>query len=275
MEHLLSQYRIFCYEKATSPMLAEVVAQRLLSFLGPFVVILDAYLDKRLVRTFVELLSTMVQVRHREQGLVLNELASTLLSPDRIPAGVKRIQSLLTSCKWTAELIGRFLFGQAEQRLKQLEAQGEVAFCVWDGSEVEKPESEKVEGWCPVRSSKGRRLRRAHQTCMSPPSGKPILVPGIHWLALVLVSLSGPVSVVGMHWWTSRGSRASKSRVEEERWRHKLALAWGRRVNHIFDRGWAGGRWLGVLCRFRLPFMERWRKDDKLLDEHGKEGKAS
>jgi hypothetical protein len=269
-----SQYRIFCYEKASSPMLAQELAQKLQSFVQPLLVILDAYLDKRLVRTFLELLSTIVEVRHREQGLVLSELGATLLSADRAPAGVKRISRLLHSPKWVAELIGQFLFRQAEQHLKRLEEQGEVALCVWDGSELEKPESQKVEGLCPVRSSKGKRLNRSRKGCFSPAAGKPILVPGIQWLALVLLGMQGPLSVVGMHWWTSRGPHASSSRKEEEKWLRKLAQAWGRRVIHIFDQGWAGGPWLTRLCGLGLRFIERWRKDYKLLDLQGHERKA-
>ena len=141
---MLSQYRIFCYEKASSPMLAQELAERLHAFVLPLLVILDAYLDKRLVRTFLELLSTIIEVRHREYGLLLSELGAVLLSPDRTPAGVKRISRLLHSPKWAASLISHFLFQQAEQRLVALEEQGEPALCVWDGSEIEKPESQKV-----------------------------------------------------------------------------------------------------------------------------------
>ena len=41
------QYRIFCYEPAASPMLAQELAARLQGFVQPLLVILDAYLDKR------------------------------------------------------------------------------------------------------------------------------------------------------------------------------------------------------------------------------------
>src|SRR5437870_1673817 len=102
-----SQYRIFCYEKASSPMLAQELAERLVTFVQALLVILDAYLDKRLVQTFVDVLLTMVQVRHREQGLLLHELGGALLSPDRSPAGVKRISRLIHSPKWMAGLIGQ------------------------------------------------------------------------------------------------------------------------------------------------------------------------
>jgi len=271
---MLSQYRIFCYEKASSPMLAQELAERLHAFVLPLLVILDAYLDKRLVRTFLELLSTIIEVRHREYGLLLSELGAVLLSPDRTPAGVKRISRLLHSPKWAASLISHFLFQQAEQRLVALEEQGEPALCVWDGSEIEKPESQKVEGLCPVRSSKGKRLNRSRKGCFSPAAGKPILVPGIHWLAVVLLGARGPLSVVGMHWWTSRGPHASKSRIEEEKWLGKLARVWGRRVIHIFDRGWAGGPWLQTLCHYHMRFIERWRTDYVLLDGQGKPRKA-
>jgi len=48
-------------------------------------------------------------------------------------------------------LIERFLWQQAETRLTELEAAGEEPLCIWDGSVLEKPESEQLEGLAPVR----------------------------------------------------------------------------------------------------------------------------
>lgn len=55
---------------------------------------------------------------------------------------------------------------------------GETALILHDGSEIEQPESVRVEGLCPVRSAKGRRLSRPRPKvhCVSPTAGAPILV---------------------------------------------------------------------------------------------------
>jgi hypothetical protein len=63
-------------------------------------------------------------------------------------------------------LIERLLWQQAEQRLTELEAAGEQPLCVWDGSVLEKPESAKLEGLAPVRSSKAKRLQRSRAFCL-------------------------------------------------------------------------------------------------------------
>ncbi len=52
---------------------------------------------------------------------------------------------------------------------------------------VEKPESQKAEGLCAVRSSKAQRLTRIKKGSSHPP-GKPIFVPGLHGIG---VRLSG------------------------------------------------------------------------------------
>lgn len=40
-----------------------------------------------------------------------------------------------------------------------------------------------------------------------------------------------------------------------------LAAAWGQRVLHVFDQGFAGSLWLGLLLAFALRFVLRWRGD--------------
>ena len=75
--------------------------------------------------------------------------------PGRPTARARRNQTtrdrLLHSARWCSGLIERFLWQQAEQRLTELEAAGEEPLCVWDGSVLEKPESEQLEGLAPVR----------------------------------------------------------------------------------------------------------------------------
>lgn len=43
---------------------------------------------------------------------------------------------------------------------------------------------------------------------------------------------------------------------------------------HLFDRGFAGGPWLGVLFDYWVFFVMRWPKGYKLVDEEGRERKA-
>jgi hypothetical protein len=252
------------------------LVERLDQFLAPLLVVLDAYLDKRLVRTVLDLVVSLIQLRHRQAGTLLSELGAMLLSPQQAPAGSKRIDRLLHSPKWGAWLIEQFLWRRAQQQLQTLENRGELALILHDGSEIEKPESVCVQGLCPVRSAKGRRLSRPRPAvhCVSPTAGAPILVPGIHWHAAVLIGLKGLPCVAKMRYWTSRGARASRGRVEEERMLSSLAHPWGRRVIHVFDRGWAGGPWLQVLDALRQRFVERWTSRSHLLDAHGVQRKA-
>jgi len=46
-----------------------------------------------------------------------------------------------------------------------------------------------------------------------------------------------------MRWWTTRGPLRSDRRSEERRLLRACAQAWGRRVLHVWDRGFDGGGW--------------------------------
>jgi hypothetical protein len=237
---------------------------------------LDAYVDRRLVRTAAEVVEAILHLRHRAQGLLLSELGAVLLAPDQAAAGTKRLSRLLHSQKWLARLIEEWFLHQADQRLQELETQQELALCVWDGSVLEKPESQKLEGLSLLRSSKGARYKKSRPGFFNPASkGAPCLVPGFHWLGQILLGLKGMPCVVGMHWFGTRGAQLSTPRQVEERSLAHLAQRWGRRVVHVFDRGWAGGPWLVLLSRWRLRFLLRWRKDYQVLDAQGQERKAS
>src|SRR5687768_12662599 len=74
--------------------------QQLTTFVEPLLTDLDAKLDARLVRTFRQTLEVLLVFRHRQYGLLLAELGAFLLSPDRAPAGTKRLSNLLRSPKW-------------------------------------------------------------------------------------------------------------------------------------------------------------------------------
>ncbi len=250
------------------------MASQLETFLHPLLLWLDASLDKRLVRTFLRTVQAILQFRHRAHGLLLSELGAYLLSPAQAPAGTKRLSNLLHSPKWAASLIERFLWDQASSRWTTLAEAGEEALVVWDESVLEKPESIAAEGLCAVRSTKAARLKRIKPGYFNPPGGRPICVPGLHWLALLLLGHKGPPTLALMRWWTTRGAFATDRRSQEQAVLRQCAAAWGQRVLHVFDRGFAGSPWLGQLAAQQTRWLVRWPKAYHLLDAQGRERPA-
>ncbi|MEO8954124.1 MAG: hypothetical protein ABI396_14730 [Ktedonobacteraceae bacterium] len=251
--------------------MAQGLTEALARFLWPFLVELDAVLDKRLVRTFVQTIAAILTFRDRVNGLVLSELGGYLESPDKAPAGTKRLSNLLHSVKWSSWLISRFLWQRATQQLETWQHTGQEALAIWDESEYEKPETIVSRDLCPVRSSKAARLTHIKPGYFSPPRG-PLFVPGLHWLGVVLVgrfAKQGPPLLAALRWWSTRGPHASFKRDEEGKLLVELASVWGRDVTHVFDRGYASRFWLGLLLAFDLRFVLRWRHDYRLLDEAG------
>jgi hypothetical protein len=280
---------------------------RLQAFVAPLLAKLDQQIDARLVRTFGATLEVLLLFRHRQYGLLLSELGAYLLSPDRAPAGTKRLSNLLRCRKWDATLIAAFLWQQAEARGRELRAAGEEALLLWDESVLEKPESRQAEGLCPVRSSKARRLTRPKPGCFRKP-GPPVVVPGLHWLALLLVGPSGPPTVAAMRWF-SLPRRAKKDppapapqedpaptatsqpadappadappaearpaycapdlRTLQAEVLAECVRRWGRQVLHVWDRGYAGSPWLGVVLPQAVRFVLRWPKGYHLQDRQG------
>jgi hypothetical protein len=94
--------------------MAEGLGMALLSFLGPLLLELDQWLDKRLIRTFVQTIEAMLTFRDRINGLVLSELGN-YLDPLGKGGGTKRLSRLLHSPKWTAALVDRFLWWRARK----------------------------------------------------------------------------------------------------------------------------------------------------------------
>jgi hypothetical protein len=272
--------------KQASATVSRRLGEQLGSFVAPLLGELDALIDKRLVRNFLATLHVIIQFRNRAYGLLLSELGGYLLSADQAPAGTKRLSNLLRCTKWQHTLIEQFLWSQAQarvMRLAQEQAQaGEAAdvLALWDHSEWEKPESLEAEGLCAVRSSKAARLKRIKPGYFNPPGGpggKPIFVPGMHWLGVVLVGRSeksGPPIVAKMHWWTTRGVHASVKRAEEEQLLRKCATEWGDTLVHVFDRGFAGGPWLQLAFTHLIRLVMRWPRSYTLMDEDGVQRKA-
>jgi hypothetical protein len=256
--------------------MAQGLGEALARFLFPLLVELDKLLDKRLVRTFLATIQVIITFRDRANGLLLSELGAYLETPEKAPAGTKRLSNLLHSCKWTAWLIARFLWQRASQQLEEWTQAGEEGLVIWDESVWEKPESQQLEGLCAVRSSKAKRLTHYKPGYYSPPQ-KPICVPGLQWIGLLLIGRSvqqGPPLLAAMRWWSARGAHASFKRDEEAKLLLTCAAQWGRQVVHIFDQGFAGALWLGLLLALSLRFVLRWRKDYQLLDAQGNKRKA-
>src|SRR5256885_358814 len=127
-----------------------------------------------------------------------------------------------------------------------------------------------------VRSSKAKRLTHYKKGFYSPPP-KPIFVPGLQWIGLLLVGRheqQGPPLLAAMRWWSSRGAQASFKRDEEVKLLLSCAAQWGRTVVHVFDQGFASALWLGLLLALDLRFVLRWRKDYQLMDAQCHKRKA-
>jgi len=253
----------------TDPMqVAQGVRQDLVAYLQPLLLHLDAQVDRRLVGTFVRTIDAILCFRNRPHGLLLSELGGYLLTPEHAAAGTKRPCNLLRSPKWSASLSETFLWTRATTQLEELEHQGEEAPVLWDESVLEKPESIANPDLGSVRSSKAHRLTRIKPGFYHPPT-RPIFVPGFQWIGLLLAGMNGTPSVAALQWWTTRGERASDKRTEEAALLQRCLDAWGTRVCHIFDRGFAGSPWLRLLCSSPVRFVVRWPARYKLTDVAG------
>ena len=249
---------------------ARFFSQRLEVFLSPFLQQLDLLLDRRLVATLLGLCQALVRHRNRPSGLLLSELGGVLLSADRAPAGTKRLSNLLRSKKWSSELITDYLAQGAQRYVeKLLEAERELPLLLWDESVQEKTESLQSEGLCAVRSVKAKRQLRIKKGYYDPPTREPVHVPGFRWVGLLCCGLWASPRLARFAWWTSRGERAASL------WQVRLSLllwarsAFGPAVLHVFDRGYASSKWLGLLLSKGDRLLMRWPSKFKLLDEKG------
>lgn len=248
-------------------------SERLQSFLSPLLVFLDQRLDRRLVSTFAGLCTSIIRLRSRATGLYLSELGSYLLSPAQAPAGTKRISNLLRSCKWADETIINYLALQAQVYAQQLKK--ELVLLLWDESVQEKAESLESEGLCAVRSSKAQRLLRIKKGYYEPPTKQPVHVPGLRWVGLLLSGLQSPPQLARFRWWTSRQPQFTslvQVRLQLLVWAREL---FGRSVLHVFDRGYASEKWLGLLLSHQDRFLLRWPSAYQLLNAQGQKKRAS
>jgi Transposase DDE domain len=256
--------------------IAQGVGIELATFLFPLLVVLDRVLDKRLVRTFLCSIQLIITFRDRVHGLLLSEMGGLLLSREHERAGTKRLANLLHSPRWSGWIIEQFLWQMATGFVKHLEQHEQPIYAVWDESVWEKPESLAMEDLGPVRSSKAHRLTHSKPGYRRPPK-RPIFVPGMNWLGLILVGPKaawGAPVIAAMRWWSSRGVHAEKKRKLEATVLLDCVAAWGQRVIHVFDRGFAGSPWLHLCFARRQRLVVRWPHGQYLIDEQGRGRKA-
>lgn len=243
-------------------------------FLSGLLGALNNNIDRRLVETFLALVLAIIMHRHRNQGLVLSELGGYLKPACSAPAGTKRISNLLHSRNWDAEFVETYLWTKADERVLSLSQAERTILVIWDESVIEKPESLHLEGLCAVRSSKAKRLKRIKPGYFNPPGGRPIFVPGYHWLQVLVTGMEGPITLANMQWWTTRGEAATDKRSVEAVILRETSQRWGQQVLHIWDRGFAGAPWLCMSYVHAIRFVMRWPKHYHLLDELEQECKA-
>jgi len=239
-------------------------------FLKPLLEQLHRLVDRRIVKTLLDVVMVILMHRNRNTGLLLSELGDHLLGGERGPAGVKRIANLLHLVKWESRLILNYLWQCGDQKVKGLLGQNEAAYVIWDESVLEKSESLKAEGLCAVRSTKAARLKRIKPGYFNPPTDQPIFVPGINWLQILVTGMKGTPVLAHLCWWTTRGENASTKREEEGEILKTVLKLWGRQVIHLWDRGFAGRPWTKLALDHQLRFILCWNKNYHLLGSDGR-----
>lgn len=262
--------------KQEKQQVSQQVTRELEQFLAPLLLILDELLDKRLIRTCVQSLVAILRFRNLKQGLLLSELGSYMDSYDGLsetaPAGTKRLGNFIRSKKWGKKIVEEYLLDRANTEVERMQERGKRVVCAWDGSVLEKPESEKSEGLSGVVSSKAKRLRKSRKGIVwNVQGGKPITVAGMHWIGALMTGMEGVAWVAMMDWWTTKGKYATKQRVQEAEMLATWIGRWGQSVIHVFDRGYASAAWLEVVQAFEAIFVIRWIKTHLFFDADGNE----
>ena len=256
-------------KSATKYQKSQQLQRKLETFVTPLLVALDRQLDKRLVRTFLLTLQAIINFRHSSYGLLLSELGGYITSPAHAPAGTKRLSNLLRSKRWSYGIIADYLWRKADQEVSTLLRDDKTALVIWDESIWEKPESLHSEGLCAVRSSKAQRLKRIKPGYYNPPGGRPIFVPGLNWMSLMVTGLKDAPVLAAMRWWSTRGKFATTKGVPRQRLLKRCAHWWNQAVIHVWDRGYGNGPWLEAALHYPVRFVVRWTKSYRLLDERG------
>jgi Transposase DDE domain len=272
-------------KKPSQKVLANTVAEKCLTFLKPFLKQLDRTLDLRLVRTLAGTVTSIIRHRQRPTALLLSELGAYLTEPEHAPAGTKRLANLVHSPRWNAQVVEDYLLEQGRASIEKelpFSPEGRV-LCILDGSVAEKAESRQIEGLAPVISAKARRLERPRPK-MGPgyyrgPPGKPIVVPGWHWVSVLLTRWAKvyerlPLTLGAWHWYTKPDTEGTnptedvpRQKESEANWAvlSRIVAAYGKeKLLHVWDRGLANGKWLGRVLDEQWHFVVRWKKGNKL-----------
>lgn len=237
-------------------------------FLAPLLAVLDAYIDKRLVRTFYDVCLSILRFRNRSFGLVLSELGGYVMGFRQAAAGTKRISNLLRSRKWDHHMIEDFWLREAARRYSSLRRSAQRILFLWDDSVLEKPESWFVEGLCSVASSKAKRLTRVKPGYYTPPRQR-LCVPGFEWSAVMMTTLKAVPSLVTMRFWTTRGKHFTDRKSVFIHLLKRLVQCFPQGVTHVLDRGYADSSLLLRLQQYRQAFIVRWIKKYHLLGLDG------
>lgn len=272
-------------KKSSSKALASTITDQCQIFLQPLLKRLDHTLDIRLVRTLANTVTAIIRHRQRPTALLLSELGAYLTDPEHAPAGTKRLANLIHSHKWQAHDIEDYLLSAGQTRIEAelpFSPEGRV-LCILDGSVAEKAESSQAEGLAPVISSKARRLERPRPKMGSGyyrgPPGKPIVVPGWHWVSVLLTrwakaSDRAPLTLGAWHWYTKPNAEAANLDPDipsqnqfEANWAvvSRIVSAYGKeRLLHVWDRWLGNGKWLARVLDHQWQFVVRWKKGNKL-----------
>ncbi len=100
---MCTQYLTRLEEPQVPPYPAADMAQGLYAalaqFLAPLLLELDARVDKRLVRTFLQTVTVILTFRDRVNGLLLSEMGGYLDTPDRAKAGHQAPLAAVALCE--------------------------------------------------------------------------------------------------------------------------------------------------------------------------------
>ena len=254
-------------ETSNLPNAGQFLLRQTTRYLNPFLVRLDEKIDRRLVHTFRSLFIAILLHRNTKLGLIISELGKFICGIHHAPAGTKRISNLLRSKKWTHEDIADYTLDQVEQYYQDLRRRGKRILLLWDDSVVEKAESWRSGGLCPVASSKGKRLTRIRPGFYN--KHKRISVPGFHWSAAVMTTYGEKCQTALMRWWTTRGKHKDSSDNIFYGMLRDLSERFGNLVVHVFDRGYANLPTLERLWKFDQFFIVRWKTNQLLRMENG------
>jgi hypothetical protein len=257
-----------------SERMSEVISGMCYEYVKPLLKAMNRKLDRRLVKTFIDLLQVIVILRNRHQGLLLSELGGHLMGGDQATAGTKRIHNLIASTSWKAQEVEQYLWEKADEAVNERLNPHDEVYVIWDESVIEKAESLKAERLCAVRSSKARRLSRIKPGYYNPPTGRPVFVPGMNWLQILVSGMKGAPALAHIRYWTTRGDAKTTKREEEHLVLRDVAKRWGKLVIHLWDRGFAGAPWLGLAIVYQVRFIVRWQKNYKLITSNGRLLKA-